>query len=81
MRVNSSLGEHVTMAVVWAENSRVRYKDGSVRAAWDQRQQGKWEGGQGLDKASRGPRGPNRAVWAWLAPRGTEEPWRVPERA
>lgn len=65
--------------MVWVDNSSIRYKDGSARAVWDQRQQGKWERGQGLDKASRGLRGPNRAVWAWLASKGTEQLWRVLE--
>lgn len=39
------------------------------------------EGGQGQGKASRGSRGPRRAAWGWLAPKGTEESQRVLEHA
>ena len=70
--------------MVWVDNSSVRYKVGSLRAVWDRSETGKQERGQGLDKASRGPRGRSEQSGLGWLPRELSSPggfWREHDRA
>lgn len=72
MRAHGSLSEHVTMAVVWGENSRVGCKGGIARLPGIRGSRGSGRGGRAWTRLAESP-GVQAAQFrlGWL-PGGTE---------